>query len=417
VLRTLVKHGSTLTLGNLVSGLLGYAFMIVAARGLGPADFGAFGALLSLFYVALAPIGAVNTLVAQNLVELRRDQPDADITPLIRASMLTVILYSLGGLALYCAASPFIARALKIDSPSPVLLLGILCVVYAIAAVFRGALQGLMRFTALAVVGIAEAALRLLFLLGLAVVGLSLTGSLSTYLVAASATLVAAALILPIHWPAALPGMPRRDELRPTPHAHRTMFAFCVLAALSQLDMLAAKHFLPADAAGHYAAACSLIRNPFLMIVAGFAGAMFPSVVEARARTSAALRLLGTTALLSAVCLGAGVAVCYLFPRPVVAAALGDGYLPLAGWLGTFALASCVPAALTVAVLYSVAVQSRVLVPVLLAGLVAETAALLVSHGTAQNIMEAMVLGNGVSLAGVGLYSLGRPQGWLRRSS
>lgn len=143
MLRTLIKHGSILTLGNLLSGLLGYAFMIVAARCLGPADFGAFGALLSLFYVALAPIGAVNTLVAQNLVELRRDQPNADITPLIRASILTVILYSLGGLALYCAASPFIARALKIGALSPVLLLGILCVVYALSAVFRGALQGL----------------------------------------------------------------------------------------------------------------------------------------------------------------------------------------------------------------------------------------------------------------------------------
>ena len=409
---SVLKSGALLTGGNIAAGVFSYGFVIIAARGLGPDEFGSLGVLLTFLYFASSLVQGVATIVSR-YVSVVGDENRSELTDLVRSSLLTVGAYSLGALVIYVAISPLITSKRDIGSLAAVSVIGIVAVMRALTAVLRGAGEGLLRFIVSAVAYTLEAMVR--FGLGLALIAVGYTLLRTTLIFVASSLVLLAipALVLPIDWRSILSRRPSHSEFTVTGQAYAVGGSFLLIAVLSQLDMIAAKYFLPGEVAGYYAAAANRVRAPSLMVAGGFASAMFPSVVRAGARSRHGIRLFYITvaAVLASVLLVT--LVCYLMPEMIVGLLLGDEFLPLARWLGVFAAASSLPALLTVVTRFHMAEHSPLLIWSLAAGCALSIISLIVLHASPLHMILASALGSLIPLIPLSLsvlHSLRRPQ-------
>lgn len=401
-----LKQGFILTIGNVVGGLLSYAFMILAARGLGPKDFGALGALLAIFYVVSLPLdGAIGTLLVQRITERRMDS-ETDPMVTVRNALYVVARYSPFVLIVYIAVLPFLKKVLKLEDYSGLLVLGVCGIGFAVYSVFRGALQGLERFSLLAALISGEAAMRLVLLFALTVPGLSVANTLATYVTGYLLATVVGAHRIQFNWRSLFVTNSRDQNTALSRHAWLTAVAFCVTSLLMQIDMVAAKHYLHEDVAGYYAAACSLIKTPFRLVTFAFSAAMFPSVVAAGAHTRRALKQLVTATFASLLAMAVGAVACFALASTIVALALGPEFSPLANWLGLFATAAMAPSLLFLIARFFIALDTRVLLMALLSGVVFETISLLVFHNSVLHIMIGMTIGNIVPVAALFSYAI-----------
>jgi O-antigen/teichoic acid export membrane protein len=146
--------GLALGVATAIGHALSYAFSLVLSRALGPADFGALGALLGIAVVASVPATALQTQVARYAAV---DPSDAATRQGYRLS------WGIGlaqGLALAAAAMP-LATLLRLDSGLSVLLLGAGLVPVSLIAARQGTLLGRGAFGLLATTVVLVPALRL----------------------------------------------------------------------------------------------------------------------------------------------------------------------------------------------------------------------------------------------------------------
>ncbi|NLO05899.1 MAG: oligosaccharide flippase family protein [candidate division WS1 bacterium] len=393
MLSSVLKSGALLTGGTVAAGLLSYGFIVLAARGLGPEEFGSLGVLLTFLYFASAIVQGVTTLVTR-YAALTSAEDRSAVTDLMRSATLTVGTYSAAGFVIYLALSPLIDSLLDIDNLPAVITIGVVCLLRAFTGVVSGGLQGLDRFGLMSLAIALESALRFALGLVLMTVGFTLLRSTSAYAVAAVVPTLIMALMLPMNWRRFFSERPRRSELAVTGDAFLIGGSFLLIALLTQLDMVAAKYFLSAEVAGYYAAASNLVRAPFLMLAGAFAYAMYPSVVRAGAYSHQGVRLLLTTSAVVLAAIAIATATCYIVPQTIVGVLLGADFMPLAGWLGLFAAGSAAPALLFVVTRYHMACRPTLLIWLLLVGLVVELVIILLLHTSPQHVILATALGS-----------------------
>ena len=149
--------------GRIASGLLGrggwslvvattgvngltFLFHALISRLLGPAQYGALGAVLNLINVLAVPLGAVQLAVTQAVVA-RAGRERISLRRLTVKAMLwgTVAMAAVG------VAAPLIDGFLNLKSPIADLTIGVWIPLAVVAAVLQGALLGELRFVPVAV--------------------------------------------------------------------------------------------------------------------------------------------------------------------------------------------------------------------------------------------------------------------------
>ncbi|MDP8959738.1 MAG: glycosyltransferase, partial [Actinomycetota bacterium] len=235
--------------------------------------------------------------------------------------------------ALTLAATAWWSAAyLRLESATPVMLVALLVVPSFISPVARGALQGATRFRALGWSLLAYVALRLALGAGLVLAGVGLSGAVLGILLAEVAGVVA--VLLPLRRTIA--------AARPEPAGHvgllregvggsMALLAFWILATV---DVVLARHYLPPQEAGRYAAA-ALVGKAVLFAATGVAMVAYPRFAEERGDARRILRF--SAALVVATGAGASATVA-LFPDllPLV---LGEAYRSLGAPAPLLALA------------------------------------------------------------------------------
>jgi len=213
-----------------------YVLSLVAARILVP---GAFGELSSL--LAVLVIGVVPAMGLQTVVALRVARKPQSAGPLMALGLFTSAIVAASALML----SPLLIPLLHLGSLAPALLVTAALGPLTLLGLFHGLLQGSRRFSTLA---------GLIALEGVGKVGGSLLGLLltGTPTGALAGTAIGALVVVVLSWH--ICGRPRprwadrhgRDVL----HAAQAMLA---LVLLVNLDLVLARHTLPAGVAGEYA--------------------------------------------------------------------------------------------------------------------------------------------------------------------
>ena len=235
------------------------AYLVYVGRVLGPAEYGEFSTALAFIYfgaIALSPLTPAIARVAAR----RFARGDAASVTLLRRGVITslanALLIAAAVLVLPVLA---VARALKFQSPVPLLIALVSALAFALLSADRGFLQGLFRFGAYNGSVLIESLVRLIAAIAIfRFAEQSATGALLAYLAAIVAAEVFTALLFRR---SGVVGEKVRADWVELRGLVLPMVALMVAAALYQnIDMMAVKRWFPPVTAGEYGAAAALAK-------------------------------------------------------------------------------------------------------------------------------------------------------------
>lgn len=369
-----------LTVGMGFTAVLSLVYAAYAGRRLGPEQYADFAAAVALATLGATMAGPVNATVAAFAAE----HPLPSMLGRIRAHSGQILRRALryGTLALIGVAlfAGPLTHVLEFRSPLVTLAALMLAYLSLLVAVPRGALRGMQAFGPYNVGIVFEATLRLVAGVILVELTRQAYAGVAAYSVALAATLLLSRFQLRRIWGGCDPEPPAARSVA------RAAIPFTLLtiatAGYQNADMLAAKHWLAADEAGHYGAVVTLVRV-FSVLSMPFTTLMLP--VMARLRAVGApflwpfLRVLGGFVALAAPPL----AVCMFASGWIVAAAYGPEFGEAAAVLPWLATARVVGYITDLFALACVSSQQVWVLRIYVPGLVVQLAALSIWHTSA----------------------------------
>jgi O-antigen/teichoic acid export membrane protein len=419
--RSLPRDALVLAAAMAVANATNYGFSLAMAFLLGPAAYGALGALLALVLVGSVPGVALQAVVARRTALLRREAGQ-DAAATWRGTRWLVDRAGVALAAVTVLAAPGLVAFLHLDSAVPVLWLALALAPTPLLFAVQGLLQGRERFGALAVVMVAGAAAKLAAGLALVAAGFGVAGALAG--VAAGGALAALAGLRLARPAAVLPAgrrsaweraasLARRDQ-RPGPEGAgvrdlwREVGGATVgllgLFLLANLDVLLARHYLDATDSGRYALGAVVAKVAFWVPQFVTMLVFTRLVVAADPR-----RLLGWSALLVAGfggLLAAALAAAVRLGLDVPV--LGQGYAGLGPLLPLFAALGTGQALVQLLLFEGIATRDRRISRAVAGALAAEAALIAVAmHGSVAQVVTA-ALAVVAALVGTGWWLLRR---------
>lgn len=327
-----MTDGGSIAVAIGVMNVATYGFTILAARALGPSDYGAFAAVMNVLMVV-----SVASLALQATAARRISAAPGDVGE-IEAGVRRVTLrasWALGGLLLL--AAPLLNLVLRLESLLTAALIGAVAVPLTIMGGLAGTLQGERRWKPLALLYAAAGVPRLVVGVGLILWRPEeLTATFGVFLGALAP--VAVGVVALRH--RAEGSAPTTGDA-PTEHGARSLVwesvrnshALLGFFALSNVDVIVARNILDGREAGLYAA--GLILSKAVLFLPQFVVVLaFPDMADSGGRRRALRLSLAVVAGLGVV----GVAVTYLLSNVAIVFVGGAEYLDVQGRLWLFAL-------------------------------------------------------------------------------
>ena len=328
--RAILSHTVLVAAALGVGQVLAYVVSVVAARALGPEQFGVFAALLGITLIGSVLALGIQAVAARRLVHIDDVDRDGASRDILRDGLI-------GGLAVSTATiliSPLLMWLLRLQGWLPLLLAAVTFIPITWAGAQYGVAQGRESYKRLAavyaVVGLGRG-------VG-GVVGAVATGTvLGTMAGLALGTALGALIGRVVVAPLAAAPRERIDHFaRESAHATHALLALFVL---TNVDVLLARALLDADEAGIYGVGAVIAKVAFWL--PQFVGVVaFPRFADARRGRATAISL-GAVALLGALVVAGTAAM----PGLVVTFVGGSAYVALVplAWLfaaigATFAL-------------------------------------------------------------------------------
>src|SRR4051794_3194441 len=310
-----------------------YGFTVLAARILGPHEYGAVAALMAtLLVTSVLPLGLQAT-------GARRVSAEPEHRREIEHEVLRVGWLTGAGLGvLLLVLSPVLEHVLRLDSLLPAIVVALASVPLTVMGAQSGVLQGERRWPPLSAIYLALGIPRLVT--GVAFILWRPTQSAAMVGIAIAAVAPAVVGWLALRQRGREPGAapapgierrhPTRDILRETAHNSQALLAFF---ALSNADVVVARHALDNHLAGIYAAGLILAKAmmflpQFVVVVA------FPDLSTAANRRQALLKSLAVVAGLGVL----GIAGAFLFRGLALVFVGGSAYAEVQDRLWLFAV-------------------------------------------------------------------------------
>jgi len=384
---------------------LHYAYNVAMAAVLGPAAFGALGALLALILLGSVPGIALQAMAARHTALLVEDQRDQGA---LWSSLLRLAAWWGAALAaVTVAASPVLGTWLHLDSPVPVLALALALAPSTFSYTSQGMLQGREAFGAFIAVGLVNAVVKLAAGLGLVAAGYGVSGAVAG---AAVGTWVGAAtgVLLVRRSIAAAPpsgGAPAATALGR--EATVAITGLLGLFLLTNLDVPLARHFLPAEASGLYALGAVVAKIAFW-------GPQFvTTLVFARLVTGGDRRrlLAGSAALIVASGALLAVGLAALAALGVALPLLGRDYAAIGRALPLFAVLGCSLALVQLLLFEEIAASARRMGRVLALAAVLQAALISVAFHDSVGEIVGTALAVALALVAVGVVLASRRRG------
>lgn len=169
--RLSIEMGQVWVATILANALL-YSFHLIVGRNLSPQDYGLFGALLGIVYIASALSNGVRISPARLVAHSKVGGDAANAGLLVTSALFQMSILAVGVLLAFSLASSLIGSYLHSTSLTPVITTGIVVFASLFMPVTQGALQGGQRFPLYSGALLLNASSRLL--LGGAALGLKL---------------------------------------------------------------------------------------------------------------------------------------------------------------------------------------------------------------------------------------------------
>ncbi len=238
--------GALLGVAMGMANALGYLVVMLLSRPLGPGEFGGYTALSTYGVLLAIPAGVFQVVVARRLSGDDPHGPTSAIRP--------ALLIGLGCFAVTAVLSPALAHWFHLPSFWAAVLLGGMLVPMMVTGCFQGILLGRGRLRALSLLYLATAVSRVVAAAVCAVLSADVTGVFAAMLIAGTITAGYGAWLCRVD----LAVLPRTATLaRELIRSNSTLAAY---VALTNVDMLLARHYLTAHESGGYALASTFAR-------------------------------------------------------------------------------------------------------------------------------------------------------------
>ena len=382
----LLKHGIIVFVASGIGSVLNYLYQLFMGRMLGPAQYGVFGALISLAYIFTVPAQTIQVSTMKSVSKLQAIGRAEDLGFFIRHMIKWVALTGVLGMLAFFATSGLIADFLRIPSVMPVIVLGTALFFMLLGPVFGGSLQGLQRFIRLGASGVTGASGKLVFGLALVALGFGVNGALAGLILGALFSILLGVYFLHD----VLITVPTNKELpRISSYSGYTFFALLFVALFYNIDVILVKRFFDPAQAGYYVAASTLARMVFFGSVA-IAGAMFPKVAawHENGNKAATGRLLKDALLYTGLLAGGGALLLNLFPRFAVSLLYGSAYGASIKLVGLFSIGMLFFSLSYVLVFYQLALGRKGFLPVLTIGALLEVGGITLFHGSLWTVVS-----------------------------
>jgi O-antigen/teichoic acid export membrane protein len=383
----LVRQNLTLFVGGLVAGVGGFVYHAIAGRVLGPATYGQVAFLIAVYSVGTAP-ALILVLVMARYTATLIARGDAGVRSLLTRTMRLVAIPGLVAVLVTTLVARPVAEFEHLGSALPVLILGFAIALIWQVAIPRGILQGLQRFTALALNLGLELVIRTVAVFALLMAGYAVSGAM-------------AAVFIGLAFCFGLGLFSLRDHFRDTGEQRvplRVMFGFSLTAAagiigiqiLYNQDVILAEHYLNGHAGGIYGG-LNKIGTILFFLTLSVSQVLFPRVVEAVAKEQHPGRiLLQSAGILTA--LGAGALFVFaVVPGLVVGLLFGPAFkdaTPFVLAVGVIGLALSLDNLL---IQFFMAVHDRMFMPILAAAVIAEAGLIVLFHaGVGQIVADVL---------------------------
>ena len=166
-----------------------------------------------------------------------------------------------------------------------------------------------------------------------------------------------------------------------------------LLALLSNIDVLLAKHYLPGEIAGHYGA-LSTAGKMLLYAAGAFVTVLLPLASEAHERGKGGARVLS----LSLGIIAAGSLLAWglfsFYPELVISLLFGERYLDVAPYLGFFTIGVAAVALSLALINYFVAVRNTSFLYLLAFGIALEVGLVVRGHENLATVVQMIVTGS-----------------------
>jgi O-antigen/teichoic acid export membrane protein len=250
-----------------------FAYNMVMARLLGPAEFGHINAAVTILLLASC-ISLAFQLVCTKFVA--RNETAGGKAAVVHALLSKAWIASLSLAAVLFLAQRPIAAYLNLPNPWMMGILAVGIAAYAPLGVKRGAMQGLCAFPRLGGNFVLEALTRFVVGAGLVVAGYGALGAVGA---------ISAAVIAAYFLPRIPPQLRVKAETAEPPsfaEAVQAIVFFVGQVIINNIDILLVKHFFPSDPAGVYAAIAQIGRLLYFASWFGVVNAMFPVTAAAK---------------------------------------------------------------------------------------------------------------------------------------
>lgn len=373
---------SVMVVLTLLASVTNYGSSIVFSHLLSTAQYGDLTALLAFTVVAAVPTGAAQTIMAERVAVLLAQGDRDRVRYLIRHAAAHVFTIAMVVGLLYGACIPLVTSAMGLQTVGPALALWPLLVLSLFLPVAYGILQGMERFVLLGALMLVVACSRLAFGIPWTLAGGGAGGPLFGQALGTVVALLAMVWLLRSYLlkrgtGAATSGLRRIPDRRTLAAGG----AFTAFALISNLDVLLAKLLMSPNAAGIYAALVT-VEKIIIFLPGAVAIVMVPSAARARLTDRSAGRVLRIAGLLVAITSLIAAVPAALAPHLVLRLMFGQKYVGAAAGVLPIVCAGAFLALLYLLVVYTVAIQDRRWVWLLVGGVVLQVSSILLLHST-----------------------------------
>jgi O-antigen/teichoic acid export membrane protein len=402
-----VRHNAIFFVGSVATGVLNYAYYPIIGRFLPPAAFGEVQVLVSLF-LQLTILLTVLSMITVNIVANYRDSKLANeiIFEIEKLAFIVGAFLLLATLV----ASPQLQSFFRFSSPLPFTALA-LALVAGVPLTFRSAyLRGKHAFGLTSWANIIAAGSKIVFSLGLVILGLNTLGAIAGIVAAqvaagAYAAIYARRLGL---WrlPGAFKKWPSLARLKPeVKYAGLVLITSLAITFHYSIDIIAAKHYFDAHTAGLYAGIATVGRILFFL-TASIVQVLLPSVKLNNKPGQNRRVLLQSLALLCGLSLPV-LLVFMLWPEPVVTMLMGKNYNNLANLLPNIGLSMVFIAIANLIMGYFVALRRSSMAFVGIIDFVVACGWMLNHHESVSAVVESLLFSSVATLGLLGMWVIG----------
>jgi O-antigen/teichoic acid export membrane protein len=395
------RDAAILAGANILANLFNYGYQMLMARMLLPTEYGVLASLLAMFMILSVISPAFQLSAAKYTATARTEGGETQIRALWEHFLKRALVAGLVGSVLALALLPMLSRLLHIDSIGLLVLLAASFLFALALPVNMGVLQGLQRFAMLSVGMLGTTFIRIALGVSLVALGLGVYGAFLPLLVG---SIVVFGLTL-----APLRKLPRGDASPPVAgwaaYIGWTSLALGAFVVLANMDMILAKFYLDADAAGEYAAVAVLGRI-VLFAPVGAIFVMFPKTADRSLPSSTRRALLALSLLYTLATAGVVLAAYALFPSAIVSALVGDQYAPISSSLLPYAGGMLGLAVAFLLIHYSLSINRTTVAYAVMAAVVVQLALTLAFHSNVDQLVHVRLASGVSSVVAVALYGV-----------